>query len=40
MEQHYQFRSEETTTKDSVIGFIKKYKRRDLKNKNLFYKNY
>ena len=27
-----------TTTKDSVIGFIKKYKRRDFKNKNLFYK--
>ena len=25
-------------TKDSVIGFIKKYKRRDFKNKNLFYK--
>ena len=27
-----------TTTKDSVIGLIKKYKRRDFKNKNLFYK--
>jgi len=25
-------------TKNSVIGFIKKYKRRDFRNKNLFYK--
>ena len=27
-----------TTTKSSVIGFIKKYKRKDFRNKNLYYK--